>query len=301
MFGNVTNRSYRDLPVRYADFSPLHRDEASGALTGLTRLRSFHQDDAHVYCASDQVRAEIGTFLSTVDHVYTTLGFHDYELALSTRPKTGSIGADDTWAHAEDALRASLAERHDNFSVNEGDGAFYGPKIDCSVKDAQGRSWQCGTIQLDLQLPKRFDLGFTDDAGHRRVPILLHRAVLGSFERMMAILVEHYQGRWPLWLSPRQVLIISVTNHHAKFAVDLEAKFRRAGIFADADVNDETVNKRIRKAVVLQYNYIVVVGDYEMQSGQINVRDGRDSRAVSDPVMVDTFIEELQGMINAKA
>ncbi|KAF9908276.1 54S ribosomal protein L39, mitochondrial [Lobosporangium transversale] len=207
---DMSNRSYKDLPIRYADFSALHRNEAIGSLTGLTRVRRFHQDDAHIFCTRDQIFQEIRSTLSFVDTVYRTFRFPSYELALSTRPLTNYMGTTEDWNAAEDSLRQALDQSGLSWSVNEGDGAFYGPKIDILVKDALGRRHQTATIQLDFQLPQRFGLVFQDQKGEKQTPVIVHRAVLGSVERMMAILIEHTGGRWPFWISPRQAMVVPV-------------------------------------------------------------------------------------------
>ncbi|KAG0237912.1 hypothetical protein BGW42_008012 [Actinomortierella wolfii] len=207
---DMSNRSYKDLPIRLADFSPLHRNEATGALSGLTRVRRFHQDDAHIFCRHDQIFDEIKSTLSFVDTVYRTFKFPSYELALSTRPLTGFLGSKEEWDGAEEALKQALDQSGLPWTVNEGDGAFYGPKIDILVRDALGRRHQTATVQLDFQLPQRFELSYYDQHGTKQTPVIVHRAVLGSVERMMAILIEHTGGRWPFWLSPRQAKVIPV-------------------------------------------------------------------------------------------
>ncbi|KAF9938669.1 hypothetical protein BGZ67_010569 [Mortierella alpina] len=207
---DMSTRSYKDLPIRYADFSALHRNEATGSLSGLTRVRRFHQDDAHIFCTRDQIFEEIRSTLSFVDTVYRTFRFPSYELALSTRPLSNLIGSPQEWDQAEDALRQALNQSGREWTLNEGDGAFYGPKIDILVRDALGRRHQTATIQLDFQLPQRFGLQFYDQQGEKQNPVIVHRAVLGSVERMMAILIEHTGGRWPFWMSPRQAMVVPV-------------------------------------------------------------------------------------------
>ncbi|KAF9586640.1 hypothetical protein BGW38_000373 [Lunasporangiospora selenospora] len=207
---DMSNRSYKDLPIRYADFGALHRNESTGSLTGLTRVRRFHQDDAHIFCSRDQIFQEIKSTLSFVHTVYNTFRFPSYELSLSTRPLSNFLGAVEEWDAAEEALRQALNQSGSEWSINEGDGAFYGPKIDILVRDALGRRHQTATIQLDFQLPQRFGLHFYDHQGSKQTPVIIHRAVLGSVERMMAILIEHTGGRWPFWLSPRQAMVVPV-------------------------------------------------------------------------------------------
>lgn len=219
---DMSNRSYKDLPIRYADFSALHRNESTGALTGLTRVRRFHQDDAHIFCTRDQIFQEVRSTLSFVDTVYRTFRFPSYELALSTRPLTNYMGSIEEWNSAEASLRQALTESGLAWSINEGDGAFYGPKIDILVRDALGRRHQTATIQLDFQLPQRFGLQYYDQQGEKQQPVIVHRAVLGSVERMMAILIEHTGGRWPFWMSPRQAMVVPVFGGKAAEAESTE-------------------------------------------------------------------------------
>lgn len=297
-------RSYRDLPIRYAEFSPLHRNEASGALTGLTRVRRFHQDDAHVFCRSDQVAGEIDSMLAMLTSAYDTFGFSSFELVLSTRPKDSYIGSLEEWDRAEAGLRQALDASGRKWELNEGDGAFYGPKIDIRLVDGQGRRHQTATIQLDFQLPRRFDLTYTDPAAketnERSIPVMIHRAILGSVERFMAILIEQTAGWWPFWLSPRQAIIIPAQTNNAaltEYANKL-AKYLSLGIhpdsppstaserhlqrfFVDVESNpqNEKLGKLVRKAQLARYNYILVVGEKEMQSNSVNVRKRDDKNA----------------------
>ncbi|KIS68233.1 putative threonine--tRNA ligase [Mycosarcoma maydis] len=301
IFGS-SERSYRDLPIRYAEFSPLHRNEASGALTGLTRVRRFHQDDAHVFCRPDQVAVEINSMLSMLTSAYDTFGFSDFELVLSTRPES-FIGSVEEWDRAEAGLRQALDASGRKWEMNAGDGAFYGPKIDIHLVDGQGRRHQTATIQLDFQLPRRFDLSYADPAAkqtnERSVPVMIHRAILGSVERFMAILIEQTAGWWPFWLSPRQAIIIPATTNNPALTEYVEKlhKFLSLGIhpdappsssserhlqrfFVDVESNpqNEKLGKLVRKAQLARYNYILVVGEKEMHTNTINVRK-RDDKA----------------------
>ncbi|KAF9195586.1 54S ribosomal protein L39, mitochondrial [Haplosporangium sp. Z 11] len=249
---DMSTRSYKDLPIRYADFSALHRNESTGSLSGLTRVRRFHQDDAHIFCTRDQIFQEIRSTLSFVDTVYRTFRFPSYELALSTRPLTNFMGSVQEWDSAEEALRQALIQSGLEWSINEGDGAFYGPKIDILVRDALGRRHQTATIQLDFQLPQRFGLQFYDQQGEKQNPVIVHRAVLGSVERMMAILIEHTGGRWPFWMSPRQVMVVPVFGGKAGSetagGVD-NASNTRGSLTEYADYVKETLAKAGRESV----------------------------------------------------
>jgi len=269
-------RSYRDLPIRYADFGVLHRNELSGALTGLTRVRRFQQDDAHIYCREDQITDEVLSALNFMKYVYDIFGM-TYKLELSTRPKK-ALGDVELWQRAE----AALAEAMDtfigkgNWRVNPGDGAFYGPKIDIKVMDAMDRVHQCATIQLDFQLPIRFDLKYTTDSKEEGKqfarPVMVHRAMLGSVERMFAVLCEHWGGKWPLWISPRQAMVIPVHNRFNDYADGVRQKLHDAGFYADVDVSKNTFQKKVRNAQVAQYNFQLVVGEAEMNNGTVNIR-----------------------------
>uniref|UniRef100_A0AAX7SZ59 threonine--tRNA ligase n=1 Tax=Astatotilapia calliptera TaxID=8154 RepID=A0AAX7SZ59_ASTCA len=262
-------RSWRELPLRWADFGALHRNELSGALGGLTRVRRFCQDDAHIFCTPEQLEEEIVTCLDFVRSVYQVFGF-SFHCLLSTRP-TPCLGEPDQWDTAEQQLERSLQQFGERWELNPGDGAFYGPKIDILIKDAIGRQHQCATIQLDFQLPIRFDLQYVGRDGQLHRPVMIHRAVLGSLERMMAILAENFGGKWPLWLSPAQVAVIPVGGNNESYG--RQVSFHEAGFMAD--LNDDegaTLNKKIRSAQLAQYNYIFVVGDKERESGTVNVR-----------------------------
>ncbi|KIZ00239.1 threonyl-tRNA synthetase [Monoraphidium neglectum] len=250
MFANRA-RSYRELPLRYAEWGVLHRNEYSGALSGLTRVRRFVQDDAHIFCRPDQVMAEVQSFLKMLGEVYGTFGL-DYSMALSTRPE-GYLGELATWDKAEAALTEALNSTGLQWTINEADGAFYGPKIDITVYDALRRKFQCATVQLDFQMPIRFNLSYATDSGSER-PVIVHRAVLGSVERMYAILTEHYAGKWPLWLSPRQVMIVPISEKVYAYADQIRSKCRKAGLFADSDASDRKMQKKASTRVALSPN-----------------------------------------------
>ncbi|KAI8072491.1 threonyl-tRNA synthetase [Gongronella butleri] len=272
-------KSYRDLPIRLADFSPLHRNEASGALSGLTRVRRFHQDDAHIFCTEEQIGQEISACLSFVDRVYKAFQFPQFDYTLSTRPESHYIGTAAEWDSAEAALKKALDATGKKWTTKHGDGAFYGPKIDIMVKDSSGKSHQTATIQLDFQLPQRFGLSYVDEHDQSHRPVIIHRAILGSIERMLAILIEHTQGKWPFWLSPRQAVILPVATPFADYAQQVAQqiagdKSDDAETFhVDADVSArDRLNKMIRQAQQQRYNFIGVVGQKEMETGTINVR-----------------------------
>jgi threonyl-tRNA synthetase len=275
MFGHRV-RSYKELPLRVADFGVLHRNELSGALTGLTRVRRFQQDDAHIFCREDQIKQEVLGALDFMRFVYTTLGM-TYKLELSTRPKK-ALGEKSLWDKAE----AQLASALDEFSgagtwrVNAGDGAFYGPKIDIKVFDAMNRVHQCATVQLDFQLPIRFDLKYKAAGGEGDEsfcrPVMVHRAMLGSVERMTAVLTEHWGGKWPFWVSPRQAAIVPVDAKYNDYAYEVQRRVHEAGFYVDVDDSSRTLNKKVREAQVSQYNLIFVVGEKEAEATSVSVR-----------------------------
>lgn len=289
-------RSYRDLPMRFADFGVLHRNELSGALTGLTRVRRFQQDDAHIYCREDQIEAEVLGALNFMKDVYNIFGM-TYKLELSTRPKK-ALGEVAVWDRAE----AALARAMDKFSgegswrINPGDGAFYGPKIDIKVMDAMDRIHQCATVQLDFQLPIRFDLQYTtqskEEGKQFARPVMIHRAMLGSVERMFAVLCEHYGGKWPLWLSPRQVQLVPVHADFFDYSSEIRDKLHKEGFYVDVDLSKETFKKKVRNAQIAQYNYQLVIGAQEKENGTVNIRNREN--VVEGEMKVDEFIEKLK-------
>uniref|UniRef100_A0A8C5HNG9 threonine--tRNA ligase n=1 Tax=Gouania willdenowi TaxID=441366 RepID=A0A8C5HNG9_GOUWI len=288
-------RSWRELPIRMADFGVLHRNELSGALTGLTRVRRFQQDDAHIFCAMEHIEAEIKGCLDFLKTVYDVFGF-TFKLNLSTRPEK-FLGDPEVWDQAEKQLENSLKEFGEHWVLNPGDGAFYGPKIDIQIKDAIGRYHQCATIQLDFQLPIRFNLSFSDK-GHR--PVIIHRAILGSVERMIAILTENYGGKWPLWLSPRQVMVVPVGPTCEEYAQKVRQDFFSSGFMTDVDLDPGcTLNKKIRNAQLAQYNFILVVGEKEKTSNTVNVRT-RDNKVHGERT-VQECIERLKQLKFSKS
>ena len=263
-------RSYRDLPLRLGELGLVHRHELSGALHGLFRVRNFTQDDAHLFMTLDQVEGEIQTTIDLFDEVYSTFGL-TYTAELSTRPEN-SMGSDEVWEKATAALQNALEHRGLKYIINEGDGAFYGPKIDFHIKDSIGRTWQCGTIQLDMMLPEKFDLTYVGEDGQKHRPIMLHRVVYGSIERFIGILIENYAGAFPVWLAPVQVKILPITDKHHDYAYELKKKLFDAGIRVEVDARNEKMGYKIREAQVKKIPYALVVGDQEVADGTVNVR-----------------------------
>ncbi|PFN08930.1 threonine--tRNA ligase [Bacillus cereus] len=284
-------RSYRDLPIRMCEFGQVHRHEFSGALNGLLRVRTFCQDDAHLFVTPEQIESEIKSVLQQIDYVYRTFGF-EYEVELSTRPED-SMGDVELWNQAESALENVLESLNYKYRVNEGDGAFYGPKIDFHIKDALKRSHQCGTVQLDFQMPEKFDLNYIDERNEKRRPVVIHRAVLGSFDRFLGILIEHFGGAFPAWLAPVQVKIIPVSNLvHEEYTKEIEEKLQSVGLRVERDVRGEKLGYKIREAQIQKVPYVLVIGDKEMENGAVNVRKYGEEK--SEVVSLATFIESLQ-------
>ncbi|PNI43283.1 TARSL2 isoform 1 [Pan troglodytes] len=287
-------RSWREMPIRFADFGVLHRNELSGTLSGLTRVRRFQQDDAHIFCTVEQIEEEIKGCLRFLQSVYSTFGF-SFQLNLSTRPEN-FLGEIEMWNEAEKQLQNSLMDFGEPWKMNPGDGAFYGPKIDIKIKDAIGRYHQCATIQLDFQLPIRFNLTYVSkDGDDKKRPVIIHRAILGSVERMIAILSENYGGKWPFWLSPRQVMVIPVGPTCEKYALQVSSEFFEEGFMADVDLDHNcTLNKKIRNAQLAQYNFILVVGEKEKIDNAVNVRT-RDNK-IHGEILVTSAIDKLKNL-----
>jgi threonyl-tRNA synthetase len=275
MFANSI-RSYRDLPLRLADFGVLHRNELSGALTGLTRVRRFQQDDAHIFCREDQIEQEVLASLDFMKEVYTTFGM-TYKLELSTKPKK-ALGDAELWTFAEASLANAMNEfaGEGNWKVNPEDGAFYGPKIDIKVMDAMERVHQCATIQLDFQLPIRFELKYNTGSKEKGKefarPVMVHRAMLGSVERMFAVLCEHWGGKWPFWINPRQVMVVPVHADFNDYCEGIRARLHDQGFYVDVDLSKEKFNKKVRNAQMNQYSFQLVVGKTEVENGSVNIR-----------------------------
>ena len=294
---STTPHSYRDLPLRYAEFGLVHRHELSGALHGLFRVRSFTQDDAHIYCLPNQIKSEVFEIIDLANLLYDTFGFK-YSVELSTRPDD-YMGDLESWNEAEKALKEALEEKGMPYTINEGDGAFYGPKIDYHLEDAIGRTWQCGTIQLDFQLPQNFELTYVAEDGSKKRPVMLHRALFGSVERFMGILIEHFAGKFPLWLSPVQVEIIPVSEKFKPYAGEVFDQLKKAGIRVKIDERAEKVGYKIREAQLKKVNYMLVIGEKETASHKLSVRK-RSGEEVKD-VDVSKFIEDLKEEIKTKA
>jgi len=284
-------RSYRDLPLRLFELGTVYRHEKSGVLHGLLRVRSFTQDDAHIFCLPDQVKAEIKDVLDFVFDTMKLFGFTDFHIELSTRPKK-SIGTDEDWQRATDALRASLDEKKLAYDINEGDGAFYGPKIDIKLKDAIGRLWQCATIQCDFALPEKFDLAYVGADGKNARPVMLHRVIFGSLERFIGTLIEHYAGNFPLWLSPRQVVVVPVKAEQEAYARVVQEELRAKDIRVACDATSETLNKKIRNAEMSKTPYVAVVGGREAAGHTVSVRSKKKGDLGAMPV--EDFIRQLE-------
>ncbi|AKR09354.1 threonine--tRNA ligase [Bacillus thuringiensis] len=290
MFKNKLH-SYRELPIRMCEFGQVHRHEFSGALNGLLRVRTFCQDDAHLFVTPEQIEDEIKSVMAQIDYVYKTLGF-EYEVELSTRPED-SMGDDKLWEQAEASLENVLHSLNYKYRLNEGDGAFYGPKIDFHIKDALNRSHQCGTIQLDFQMPEKFDLNYIDENNEKKRPVVIHRAVLGSLDRFLAILIEHFGGAFPAWVAPVQVKVIPVSNAvHEQYANEIAHKLAQAGVRVEQDARDEKLGYKIREAQMQKVPYVLVIGDKEMENGAVNVRKYGEEK--SEVVALDVFVASIE-------
>lgn len=288
--------SYRELPIKAGEFGIVHRHELSGVLSGLFRVRFFTQDDAHVFCTEDQIEEQVEELLELIDVIYKTFGF-EYHMELSTKPEK-AIGDSKMWEKAESILKNVLEKSKKEFIINEGDGAFYGPKIDFHLKDAIGRTWQCGTIQLDFSMPERFDLTYMEKDGKEYRPVMLHRAIYGSLERFIGILVEHYAGKFPLWISPLQAKIVTISDKYLEYAKHVKKQLKSSGIRVELDDRTETIGKKIREAQLSQANYILVIGEKEEQDKTVNVRT-RDNK-VHGAKKVDNLIKEMIKEIDDK-
>ncbi len=285
--------SYRELPLRLAEFGLVSRYEREGVLHGLLRVRAFTQDDAHVYCTLDQVMDEVDSICTSIDELYDRFGFEDVRVELSTRPDK-SIGTDEQWERAEEALREALERQGREYDVSPGEGTFYGPKIDFHITDALGRSWQCGTCQLDFQMPERFELTYTGADNAEHTPVMIHRALLGSMERFAGILIEHYGGRFPLWLAPTQAIVLPVADRHNERAAEVAEQLRASGLRARVDDRTESVGRKIRDAELAKAPYMLVLGDKELDSRTVSVRhhgDG-DLGAIAVEALVDRMRDE---------
>jgi len=289
--------SYRELPLKMGEIGHVHRHELSGVLSGLFRVRAFHQDDAHIYMTEEQIKDQIFGVITLAQKVYSTFGL-DFHLELSTRPQK-SVGTDEQWEKATKGLRDALDAYGKEYKINEGDGAFYGPKIDFHIKDALGRTWQCGTIQLDMSQPERFDLTYEGSDGKKHRPVMIHRVVYGSLERFFGILIEHFAGKFPLWISPVQVKLLTVSDRFEPYALKVLAKLKAAGIRAEIDRKSESVSKKVREGQMQKVNYLLVIGEKEEENSTVNVRT-RDNNVLGEKA-VDAFIQELLAEIRERA
>ena len=283
--------SYRELPLRLAEFGSCHRNEPSGALHGIMRVRGFTQDDAHIFCTEEQIEAEVADFIVMLQKVYADFGFHDVLVKLSTRPEK-RVGSDESWDRAEAALAAALEKNELAFDLQPGEGAFYGPKIEFTLKDTLGRLWQCGTIQLDFNLPVRLGAEYVAEDNSRKIPVMLHRAILGSMERFIGILIEHHAGNFPLWLAPVQVMVMNISERQADYAEGIVQALRQAGIRAVADLSNNKITYKIREHSLQKLPYQVVVGDKEMEAGVVAVR-ARGNQDLGQ-LSLDDFIARLE-------
>ena len=289
--------SYRELPIRYADFGRLHRYELSGVTAGLTRVRSFSQDDAHIFCREDQIAQEVNGFIDMLNESYEVFGFDSTRFVLSLRPEK-RVGSDAQWDRAESALEAVLSERGGEFETAEGEGAFYGPKIDMFVPDALGREWQLGTVQIDFNQPERFDLEYVNAASERERPVMIHRAMLGSLERFIGVLIEHLGGNLPLWLAPTQAMMVPIADRHNDYAYAVADRLRKSGIRVEVNDASERMNAKIRNAQLMKVNYMLVVGDREIEddSASLRTRTGENLGAIKVDEIVSKLSAEVEGM-----
>lgn len=292
IYKNGPVKSYRDLPFRIAEFGLCHRNESSGSLHGLMRLRAFMQDDGHIFCAEDQIVSETQNFCSLLKEIYKKFEFTDIAVKFSDRPEK-RVGSDESWDMAERALIEAADASGLEYSINKGDGAFYGPKLEFVLKDCLGRDWQCGTLQVDFNLPERFDIGYIDSDGSRKCPVMLHRAVVGSLERFIGILIENYAGKFPFWLSPVQVAVTSITEDSEQYATAINNTLFENGFRSTLDIDNEKITFKIRKYSVQKIPVIIIVGKTEMQNNTISIRKlgGRDTETIPTDAMLDYFRE----------
>ena len=294
IFNNALH-SYRELPLRLAEFGSCHRNEPSGSLHGLMRVRGFTQDDAHIFCTEEQIKDEVAQFIVMLFKAYQDFGFKDVLVKLSTRPEK-RVGSDETWDKAETALKAALVENKLEFDLQPGEGAFYGPKIEFTLKDSLSRLWQCGTIQLDFNLPERLGAEYVTEDNSRKHPVMLHRAIVGSMERFIGILIEHYSGAMPLWLAPTQAVILNIADAHADYASKVMDELKKNHIRCDSDLRNEKITYKIREHSLQKVPYLLIVGEKEMEAGQVAVRTrkGEDLGSVSIKSLIDRINQEVQ-------
>ena len=292
---NADKHSYREFPIRWCELGTVYRYERTGALHGLMRVRGFTQDDAHIFCRPDQLEEEIFNIIDLNLHVLSTFGFDQYEVYLSTRPEK-SVGSDEHWEMATQALRLALEKKSLQYQLDPGEGVFYGPKIDIKIKDQLGRSWQCSTIQVDFNLPERFAMTYTGDDGGEHRPIMIHRALMGSLERFIGVLIEHYAGAFPLWLAPEQARVMNITDAQADYCDDVYARLRALGVRVEKDVRNEKLNYKIREAQLMKVPYMLIVGDREKEDGTVTVRkkDGQNLPAMTPEAFCDLVRDECR-------
>jgi len=290
-------RSYKDLPLKYTEMGTVYRYERSGTLHGLTRVRGLTQDDAHIFCAIEQLEKELFEILKLALKILKSFGFKEFKFYLSTKPEK-YVGTDEIWERAEKALIYALTKLKLKYEIDKGGGAFYGPKIDLKIKDAIGREWQCTTIQLDFNLPERFEMSYIDKKGKKQTPIMIHRALLGSLERFIGVLIEYYAGDFPLWISPLQTLVIPVGSKHRKYAKEINKKLRENNIRSEANIENETVSKKIREGEIQKIPYILVVGDKEMKNNSVRIRQRK--KGDIGEVKLSKFLEKIKKEIDKK-
>ncbi|HHF7366978.1 TPA: threonine--tRNA ligase [Legionella bozemanae] len=287
-------KSYRDLPLRFSEFGNCHRCEPSGALHGLMRVRNMVQDDAHIFCTEDQIQSEVAMMLELVQSVYTDFGFDEIKYRLALRPEK-RVGSDEVWDKAEAALKQAMKDRNIEWVDAPGEGAFYGPKIECSLADCLGRIWQCGTIQVDFSMPGRLEASYVTEDGSKQTPVMLHRAILGSFERFMGILIEHYAGKLPLWLSPVQAIVLTISEKQNEYASKVTQILQKRGVRANYDLRNEKIGFKIREHTLQKVPYLLVIGDKEVESNQVAVRsrEGADLGVMTIDTICDTLAQEI--------
>mgnify|MGYP001277874537 FL=1 len=290
-------KSYRDLPIRYSEFGSCHRYEPSGTLHGLMRVRQMTQDDGHIFCSEDQIEVEAGSFINILSNIYKELGFDKLDIKLSTRPEQ-RVGTDEIWDKAEQALEAAINRQSISYEISEGDGAFYGPKIDFVLTDSLNREWQCGTLQADFNMPERLDASYVGKDGERHIPVMLHRAFLGSFERFIGILIEQYAGDFPVWLAPIQAVAINISEKHAKKTDEITNILKNKGFRVNSDLRNEKIAYKIRHHSMQKVPFIIVLGDKEIETSTLAIRDrsGSDLGSMS----IDAFSEILNNKIKSK-
>jgi threonyl-tRNA synthetase len=281
-------KSYRDLPLKIAEFGKCHRNEASGTLHGIMRLRSFTQDDGHVFCTREQIQHEVSDIIDLTLNIYKKFGFENVDIKLSTRPEK-RVGSDESWDKAEQALADALNNKGIAFEIQEGEGAFYGPKIEFVLKDCLEREWQCGTLQVDFSMPERLDATFVNEDGDKETPVMLHRAIVGSLERFVGILIEHYAGAYPNWLAPVQVGILNISKNQEEYCINLDKKLKEQGIRTVLDLRNEKIGFKIREHSMQRYPYLIVIGDKEVENNKVAVR-GRGNEDLGQ-MSVEEFVK----------